>query len=206
MDWRAKTGRVIAGVELRVVAEDGTVLPNDGTVGRGVRGARAVGHRRLLRRPVARPVPRRVAAHRRRGEPRRPRLHADLGPHQGRHQVRGGVDLVGRARERGHGPPATCFEAAVIGVPDERWDERPLVVVVAGRGDASRAAPRSSSSCPAGWPGGGCPSGGRSPTRSPRPSVGKFDKKVLRAQAADGALEIHEVDLPTLRPAGGRDG
>ena len=30
MDWRAKTGRVVPGVEVRVVAEDGSVLPNDG--------------------------------------------------------------------------------------------------------------------------------------------------------------------------------
>ena len=30
----------------------------------------------------------------------------------------------------------------------------------------------------------------------PKTSVGKFDKKVLRAKAADGVLEIQEVTLP----------
>ncbi len=30
MEWRAKAGRVVPGVELRVVDEDGSVLPNDG--------------------------------------------------------------------------------------------------------------------------------------------------------------------------------
>ena len=30
IDWRAKSGRVIAGVELRIVDDDGTVLPWDG--------------------------------------------------------------------------------------------------------------------------------------------------------------------------------
>jgi fatty-acyl-CoA synthase len=30
----------------------------------------------------------------------------------------------------------------------------------------------------------------------PKTSVGKFDKKVLRVQAAEGVLEIHELDLP----------
>src|SRR5690606_34635092 len=30
MDWRAKTGRVVAGVELRIVDGDGKVLPWDG--------------------------------------------------------------------------------------------------------------------------------------------------------------------------------
>ncbi|HEX3980952.1 MAG TPA: long-chain-fatty-acid--CoA ligase, partial [Acidimicrobiales bacterium] len=34
MDWRAKTGRVVPGVEIRICAEDGSVLPRDGkTVG-----------------------------------------------------------------------------------------------------------------------------------------------------------------------------
>ena len=30
IEWRSKTGRVVAGVEVRVVAEDGSILPNDG--------------------------------------------------------------------------------------------------------------------------------------------------------------------------------
>ena len=30
IEWRAKAGRVVPGVEMRIVAEDGTVLPNDG--------------------------------------------------------------------------------------------------------------------------------------------------------------------------------
>ena len=28
--WRSKTGRVVPGMEIRVVADDGTVLPADG--------------------------------------------------------------------------------------------------------------------------------------------------------------------------------
>src|SRR5579884_2919406 len=31
MQWRAKAGRVVPGVELRIAGEDGTILPNDGT-------------------------------------------------------------------------------------------------------------------------------------------------------------------------------
>jgi fatty-acyl-CoA synthase len=30
----------------------------------------------------------------------------------------------------------------------------------------------------------------------PKTSVGKFDKKVLRAQHAEGALDVIEVDVP----------
>ena len=30
IEWRAKTGRIVPGVEVRICADDGTVLPNDG--------------------------------------------------------------------------------------------------------------------------------------------------------------------------------
>ena len=33
IEWRAKTGRVVFGVEVRVAAEDGSILPDDGCVG-----------------------------------------------------------------------------------------------------------------------------------------------------------------------------
>ena len=44
IEWRSKTGRVVPGVEVRVAAEDGSILPNDGHVGRassrsGARGS-----------------------------------------------------------------------------------------------------------------------------------------------------------------------
>ena len=72
--------------------------------GGGVRGPGPVDHRLVLRRPVTRPLPRRLAAHRRHRVARPARLHADQRPEQGRHQVGWRVDLVGRAGERGHGP------------------------------------------------------------------------------------------------------
>ena len=66
MDWRALTGRVVAGVELRIVDDDGAVLPWDGeAVGEiEVRGPWITGV--VLRRSRAREVRRRLAAHRRR--------------------------------------------------------------------------------------------------------------------------------------------
>ena len=88
------------------------------------------------------------------------------------------------------------FEAAVIGVPDDRWDERPLVVVVAERGRPA-AARRTSlaflSERVARW---WLPERWAFVDEIPKTSVGKFDKKVLRTQAADGDLEIIEVELP----------
>ena len=71
-------------------------------------GRRPVGGGRLLqRRARERLVHRgRVAAHRRRRDDHAGRLHPARRPHEGPRQVRRRVDLLGRARERDHGPPA----------------------------------------------------------------------------------------------------
>ena len=87
------------------------------------------------------------------------------------------------------------YEAAVIGVPDERWDERPLVVIVPAEGVRPEPADILvflSTRVARWW----LPERWAFADEIPKTSVGKFDKKVLRAKAADGALEIHEVDLP----------
>ena len=106
LDWRAKTGRVVAGVELRIVADDGTVLPWDGeAVGEiEVRGPWITGS--YYRDPDAGEVRRRVAPHGRHRVGHAERLHPDHRPGEGRHQVRRRVDLVGRARGAPHGTPA----------------------------------------------------------------------------------------------------
>ena len=89
-------------------------------------------------------------------------------------------------------------EAAVIAVPDERWSERPLVAVVVEAGSATSADQLVEFL-------GGRVSRWWLPERwvfigeVPKTSVGKFDKKVLRAQYADGTLEVVEVDIQTAR-------
>ena len=105
MDWRAKTGRVVPGVEVRVVAEDGLGPAQRRRVGGGVRGARSLDHRLLLRGSGAGALPRRLAPHRGHRFPGPAGLHADQRSHQGRDQVGRRVDLVGGTGKRGHGPP-----------------------------------------------------------------------------------------------------
>jgi fatty-acyl-CoA synthase len=84
------------------------------------------------------------------------------------------------------------IEAAVIGVPDEKWDERPLACVVlkesaAATPDQLRAflAERV-----ARW---WVPERWSFISEVPKTSVGKFDKKVLRARRERNELEIIEA-------------
>ncbi len=83
-------------------------------------------------------------------------------------------------------------EAAVIAVPDERWDERPLATVVLSEGasvtpDELRAflAERVAKwQLPERW---------SFLQEVPKTSVGKFDKKVLRARYAEGGLDVVQI-------------
>jgi fatty-acyl-CoA synthase len=104
MTWRAKTGRIVPGVELRLVDDEGREVAWDGqSAGEiQVRGPWITG--RITAIPPGQ-VPRRLAQDRRRRNGRLPRLHPDHGPGEGRHQVGRRVDLVRGARERDHGPP-----------------------------------------------------------------------------------------------------
>jgi fatty-acyl-CoA synthase len=83
-------------------------------------------------------------------------------------------------------------EACVVGVPDERWDERPLATVVlrpgsSATGEELREFLRSRV---AGWQ---LPARWAFIEAVPKTSVGKVDKKRVRASYADGALEVRQV-------------
>ena len=90
------------------------------------------------------------------------------------------------------------FEAAVIAVPDERWDERPLVCVVAAPGAAPSAEELEQflDGKVARW---WLPERWSFIDSVPKTSVGKFDKKVLRAQYADGELDVHTTKATAER-------
>ncbi|MDQ3135715.1 MAG: long-chain fatty acid--CoA ligase [Acidobacteriota bacterium] len=91
---------------------------------------------------------------------------------------------------------AAVLEAAVISVPDERWDERPLACVVLreGAGATHEELREFLSIRVAKW---WVPERWAFVAEIPKTSVGKFDKKVLRARRESGELgTIHETAPP----------
>ncbi len=82
-------------------------------------------------------------------------------------------------------------EAAVIGVPDDRWDERPLACIVKGADtDVSVAELREYlvANVAKWW----VPERWTFIDEVPKTSVGKFDKKVLRARHEAGELAVEQ--------------
>jgi fatty-acyl-CoA synthase len=81
-------------------------------------------------------------------------------------------------------------EAAVVGIPDEKWQERPLASVVLREG--AEVTPEQLreflADRVARWQ---LPDAWAFIKAVPRTSVGKFDKKVLRREYGEGRLEVH---------------
>ena len=85
------------------------------------------------------------------------------------------------------------LEAAVIGVPDAKWDERPMACLVVREGVEADAAliddvQQFLAERVAKW---WIPERWSFVPAVPKTSVGKFDKKVLRAQHTEGLLTVH---------------
>ena len=84
------------------------------------------------------------------------------------------------------------LEAAVVAIPDEKWDERPLATVVLREGSSADldslrehlATKFAKWQLPDAW---------AFIESVPRTSVGKFDKKVIRQDFADGALDVKRL-------------
>ena len=193
IEWRAKTGRIVPGVEVRICSEDGSVLPNDGdAVGEfEVRGPWITGSYY--------------------GDPSPDRFHdgwlrtGDIGSldplgymqisDRSKDVIKSGGEWISSVElENEVMAHPGVVEAAVIAVPDERWSERPLVAVVIEDGvDLSPddllefLTPRVSK-----W---WLPERWAIIEEVPKTSVGKFDKKVLRARHAEGGLEVIVVDV-----------
>ncbi|GFJ90062.1 hypothetical protein Prum_037040 [Phytohabitans rumicis] len=85
------------------------------------------------------------------------------------------------------------LEACVVGVPDERWDERPLATVVLREGaEASADELREFLATKvAKWQ---LPERWAFIDAVPKTSVGKFDKKRVRSEYAEGSLDVTEVE------------
>jgi fatty-acyl-CoA synthase len=191
MDWRANTGRPLPGVELRIVADDGTVLPWDGeAVGEiEVRGSWITGSY------YGDPAPEKfddgwlrtgdIASVTANGYVRISDRSKDV--------IKSGGEWISSVELEGHlmAHPDVA-EAAVIAVPDPRWDERPLACVV--RRDGATVTPTELrdflASYVAKWQ---LPERWTFIPEVPKTSVGKFDKKVLRARYADRELRVEEL-------------
>jgi fatty-acyl-CoA synthase len=190
MDWRAKTGRVMAGVEMRIVDDDGNVLPWDGeAVGEiEVRGPWITGsyykdddpekfHDGWLRTGDVGTIS--------------PNGFAQI-TDRAKDVIKSGGEWISSVELEGEiMAHPDVVEAAVVGIPDDRWDERPLACVVLKEGSSAGVADLKGflADRVAKW---WLPERWSFIDEVPKTSVGKFDKKVLRAQHADGKLEVIE--------------
>jgi fatty-acyl-CoA synthase len=192
-DWRyrATQGRLMAGVTARIVGDDGTALPRDGV---------AVGEIEV------------------RGPWVTSRYYKDDDPQKfrdgwlrtgdvGTLDRQGYITLTDRAKDviKSGGEWISSvdlenhlmshpdvLEAAVVAIPDEKWVERPLATVVLREGaEADLDSLRDHlASRFAKWQ---LPDAWAIIDAVPRTSVGKFDKKVLRQEFTDGALDVKRL-------------
>jgi fatty-acyl-CoA synthase len=194
LDYRTKAGRVVPGIEVRVAGPHDEILANDGV---------SVGEFEI-RGPWV------TASYYKDPDPAR--FHhgwlrtGDVGTldPRGFMQVTdrtkdviksGGEWISSVELENEVMAHPDVYEAAVVAVPDPKWQERPLVVVVPAPGRTPSAAELVDflHGRVARW---WLPERWAFVTEIPKTSVGKFDKKVLRADHASGRLAVVEVELP----------
>ena len=187
---RSTAGRVLCGLELRLVDDDGNVLPSDG---------KAVGEIEI-RGPWI------TGSYYQNADPSK----FDEGwlrtGDVGRIDPQGFITITDRAKDviKSGGEwissvelelcimdhPAV-LEAAVVAVPDERWQERPLAAVVVKQDASTTPEELRKHLCdkvarlwlPERW---------TFIDEVPKTSVGKFDKKLIRSRYADGEYRVVE--------------
>jgi acyl-CoA synthetase (AMP-forming)/AMP-acid ligase II len=191
MDWRANAGRVLSGVELRIVDDAGNALPWDGqAVGEiEVRGPWVTASYYL--------------------DPATEKFDdgwlrtGDVGSvepngfiritDRAKDVIKSGGEWISTVELENHlMAHPDVVEAAVIGVPDPKWDERPLACIVTAEGSAVTAADLQAflADKVAKWQ---LPERWAFIDEVPKTSVGKFDKKVLRARHTDHELAVEEL-------------
>jgi fatty-acyl-CoA synthase len=190
--WRSASGRPVPGVEVRIVDDAGAVLPRDGAT---------VGALELRGPWIA------AGYHGREpGDTLSPDGWLRTGD-VGTIHPRGYVRITDRAKDliKSGGEwissieletllerhPAVA-EAAVVAVPDPRWEERPLAIVVPAAVPFAPAELRAhlASTVARFW----LPEYWARAERLPRTGVGKIDKKLLREQVAAGTIEYMRVE------------
>jgi fatty-acyl-CoA synthase len=190
--YRATQGRIMSGLEARVSGDDDRVLPSDGaTVGEiEVRGAWITG------------------AYYKDEDPSR--FHAgwlrtgDVGmispdgylvlTDRAKDVIKSGGEWISSVELENHlMAHPDVVEAAVVGVPDQRWQERPLASVVLREG-TSVTAVELREFLAGRLPKWQLPERWSFIAEVPKTSVGKFSKKTLRQMYADGDLEVVKLD------------
>jgi fatty-acyl-CoA synthase len=195
MVYRSKTGRVVPGVELRIVDDGGNEVVHDGVaVGEiEVRGPWITGSYYNASAPE--------------------KFHdgwlrtGDVGSidtksfvqitDRSKDVIKSGGEWISSVELENllMGHPAIA-DAAVIGVPDEKWQERPLAAVVLKPGavatpDELRA--YLGERVARWW----LPERWAFVDELPKTSVGKQDKKLMRARYAEGAIPVVELAAAT---------
>ncbi|MCB0931844.1 MAG: fatty acid--CoA ligase [Mycobacterium sp.] len=188
---RATQGRPLCGVETRIVDDEGATLPNDGV---------AVGELEV-RGPWI------TGSYYRNTDPSKFESGWLRTGDVGRIDPQGYITLTDRAKDviKSGGEWISSVdlenhliahplvrEAAVVGVPDERWQERPLAAVVPQPGaEITPAELREflSDRVVRWW----LPERWTLVDEIPRTSVGKYDKKTIRARYAGGEYTVVEL-------------
>ena len=186
--WRAKSGRPVSGVQVRVVDEAGNALPHDGaTVGElQLRGPWITGSYHLDESADSFTADGWLRT-------------GDVGHIDERHYVQltdrtkdviksGGEWISSVDLENALLAHPDVVEAAVIATDDERWQERPLAIVSPGREDLSPSELQDflKDKVAKFW----IPEYWAFCDDIAKTSVGKMDKKQLRHDNQDGHLEV----------------
>jgi fatty-acyl-CoA synthase len=189
VDWRMRSGRLLHGVEMRVTSPSGAELDWDG-VSEGeieVRGPWVTGSYY--------------------GDDAPEKFHdgwlrtGDVGVIDSRgfftitDRIKdviksGGEWISSVALENQLMSHPAVLEAAVIGIPDERWGERPLACVVLRPGASAKPSELAEFVASGGFARWQVPENWAFVDALPKTSVGKFDKKALRAAHSSGSLTI----------------
>ena len=191
-DWRMKSGRVLAGVQMRIVADDGTVLPCDGE---------AVGEIEVRGPWITAAYHRDPAPEKFDGGWLRTGDIGTIDPRgffqitdRSKDVIKSGGEWISSVElENLLAASPDVVEAAVIGIPDEKWTERPLACIVPREGADPAALAAFLADKVAGWQ---VPENWAFIDEVPKTSVGKFDKKRLRARFAEGDFTVLRTKAP----------
>ncbi len=189
--FRGTAGRPMCGVEARIVADDGRALPTDGkAIGEvEVRGPWITGA--YYR---GRDASKFETGWLRTGDVGRIDEHGFITlTDRAKDVIKSGGEWISSVELENYlvGHP-DVHEAAVVGVADERWQERPLAAVVLNEGASVTPAELRkflADKVVRWW----LPERWTFVDEIPRTSVGKYDKKTIRARYAEDAYQVIEA-------------